>query len=476
MKNNNYPKILLINPPSEFKTPILPLGLASIAAYLETKNIDVSISIIDAWAEELSFDKLSNRVNQSEADIIGIYMLSPRYDQAKKTIEICRQVSPNSVIIAGGPHPSAMPIKTLEQIPELDVCCVGEGEVTMYEFVKAIQNSSDLSMVNGIAYRDGNKGLILTQPREYIANLDNLPLPARQLFPLEKYRTHPPYGRKNPFFSIMTSRGCPFNCAYCSKDVFKRTYRGRSPENVCNEIEELISKYNAQEIHFYDDDFTLDMKRAEAICDEIIRRKIKIIWSCLTRVDLINETLLKKMEQAGCWLISYGVESGNQQILNIINKGIKLDQVTSAFKMTRRVGIRTLGYFMIGLPGETKQSIRQTIDLSKKIKPNFVSWSILTVFPGSFFFRQIQQGKYQGQLKVLDKKKNMAGTFSGKGNFMTLEDNLTIEQMRKAVKQANLEFYLRPNYVFQCLKDIRSLADFKYYLSGGLEVIKSVIG
>jgi len=468
-------KILLINPPSEFKTPILPLGLASIAAYLHTKNIN-NISIIDAWAEMISFEQLAQKVSRSQADIIGIYMVSPRYDQAKKTIEICRQALPESIIITGGPHPSAAPLETLNQIPQLDVCAIGEGEITMHQFIEAVENNSDFSQINGIAYRDENNKLIITQKRKYIDNLDQLPLPARDLFPLEKYRTHPPYGRKNPFFSIMTSRGCPFQCAYCSKDVFQFKYRARSPENVCDEIEKLINKYNAQEIHFYDDDFTIDMARAEEICDQIIKRKINILWSCLTRVDLVNQNLLNKMKQAGCWLISYGVESGNQKILNGINKKVELEQVISAFEMTQKAGISTLGYFMVGLPGETKKTIRQSIDLSKKLKPNFVSWSILTVFPGSHFFKMIQQGKYKGKMKILDKEKNLAGTYSGKGNFITFEDNLTVDQLRKASKRANLEFYLRPSYLFQCLKNIHSWSDFNYYLGGGMEVIKSILG
>jgi radical SAM superfamily enzyme YgiQ (UPF0313 family) len=439
MKNDNQIKVLLINPPSEFKTPVLPLGLASIAAYLEKNKIDVSI--LDAWAEKISFEELKNKISQSEVDIIGIYMVSPRYE------------------------------------PQLDICAIGEGEITMYELVKSLQSNSELSRVDGIAYRDKNNGqIIITKTRDFIKNLDTLPLPARHLFPIEKYRTHPPYGRKNPYFSIITSRGCPFQCAYCSKDVFKNIFRARSSKNVCDEIDQLINKYNAQEIHFYDDDFTMNMNRAEEICDEILRRGLKFIWSCTTRVDLVNEKLLRKMKQAGCWLISYGVESGNQQILDAINKEINIDQIISAFEITKKVGISTLAYFMAGLPGETAKTIQETIDLSKKIKPDFVSWGILVVYPGSRLFKLIQKGKYPGRLKILDKGKSLSGTFFGKGNYIVFEDNLTLKQLRAAIKKANREFYLRPLYIFQCLKSIRSFSDFSYYLNGGIEVIKSAMG
>lgn len=463
-------RILLVNPQNELKNPVLPLGLASIAAYLRSKERNLDISVIDAWAENLELEKLKNRVSQTNADLVGVYMLSPCYDQAKATIEVCRQALPRALIIAGGPHPSALPAETLKDIPQLDVCVVGEGEITIYELTKKLV----LSDIKGIAYRD-NQEIKINEPMDFIKNLDELPLPARDLFPISKYKIHPPHGRKNPSFSMVTSRGCPFNCAYCSKDVFQNKFRARSPQKVCDEIEELIHKYKAKEIHFYEDDFTLDMKRAEEICDEIIRRNIKIIWSCVTRVDLVNENLLKKMKRAGCWLISYGVESGNQQILNAINKGFSKEQVVSMFQATKKLGISTLGYFMVGLPGETKSTIRETIDFAKTIKPDFASWGVLIVYPGSHFFKLIKNCAYPGKLRILTKKEKVASTLFGRGNLMVLEDNLTFEELNKEAQNAIREFYLRPQYLWQSLKNVRSFSDIKYYLSAGVELIKSVL-
>ena len=468
-------KILLVNPPGEFKTPVLPLGLASIAAYLKDKDKNIEIAVIDAWAEDLGFEELKNRVSQTRADIIGIYMISPLYDKGKKTIEVCRKTLPNSLIIAGGPHPSALPQETLKDIPQLDICAIGEGEVTMYELVRAVEKKSLLSEIDGIAFRKDNE-IIITKPRALIKKLDDLPFPARELFPLEKYKIHPPYGRKNPSFTILNSRGCPFQCAYCSKGVYQDAYRARSPEKVCDEIEGLIKKYGAKEIQFYDDDFTLDMRRAEKICDEILRRGIKIYWSCITRVDLVNENLLKKMKKAGCWLIAYGVESGNQKILDAINKGFTVKQIISAFEATKRIGLTTVCYFMIGLPGDTKETIRDTLDLVKKIRPDFISCSILIAYPGSRLFKLIQQGKYQGKLRILTKRENLAGSYFGKGNYTVFEDNLTFEELRRIAQKTNREFYLRPGYIFQTLKNIRSFSNLRHYLRGGLEMVKSLIG
>ena len=204
-------RILLINPPSEFKTPVLPLGLASIAAYLKSKDRTIDISVIDAWAEDLNFEELKQRIAETHADIAGVYIVSPRYDQGKKTIEACREALPKATIIAGGPHPSAIPIETLNDIPQLDICVIGEGEITMHELV----NGYSLSAIRGIAFREKNE-IKITPQRDFIQNLDELPLPARELFPIIKCLTHPPYGRKHPYLTMVTSIRCAFQWANCS--------------------------------------------------------------------------------------------------------------------------------------------------------------------------------------------------------------------------------------------------------------------
>ena len=469
-------KIILINPPNKFDGPNLPLGLASIAAYLRNQNENIDISVIDAWAEKLTFKEVERRASQGNADIAGIYMLSPCYDAAKEVIKTVRRALPDSTIIAGGPHPSAVPQGTLNDIMELDICAIGEGELTMHELVKAIENNSPLSQIDGLAYRDKNTGeIIVNKPRVLIKNLDSLPLPARDLFPLTKYNPPIPYGKKKPYMTMFTSRGCPFHCSYCSKNVYGDTYRAISPKKVCDEIEGLISKYHVQEIIFYDDDFTLNMQRAEEICDEIIKRGIKLRWSCLTRADLINENLLNKMKKAGCWLVDYGVESGNQKILDTINKGVKIDQMVQAFKMTKKAGIATTAYLLFGLPGETKETVKETFALVKKLKPDFVTCGILIVYPGSRFFNLIQEGKYSGKSRPLKSEDNLSGTYFGRGNFAVFEDKITMEEIKKIIRQAEILFYFRPRYILQRLIDIRSLSDFNYYFRAAIKLMKTII-
>jgi len=470
-------KILLINPPGEFKTPIMPMGFAYISAYLKSKDKNIDIKIIDGWAErwnkESDFKKLKDRVFESKADIVGIYFASPRYNATQKSIETCRKALPNSIIIAGGPHPSALPIETLKEIPELDICAVGEGEITMHELIKSFENNSPLTEVSGLAFRNKENGeIIITKPREFIKNLDDLPFPLRDIFPLDRYQA-PPWIKKRPCFPMITSRGCPYQCAYCSKDVFRDTFRARSPEKVCDEIEELIAKYGVKEIQFHDDDFTMDMQRAEKICDEILRRGIKISWSCLTRVNLVNEKLLRKMKEAGCYLVMYGMESGNQKILNAINKGFTIEQIVSAFQITRKIGLKTTVCVMVGLPGETEETVKDTFSLLKKIKPNFMGCNVLIVYPGSRFFKLIQSGKYRGRLRVLGNK-TIGGTTGIRGNYTVFEDNFTFEELEKIAKKLTKEFFLRPQYLWQSLKDIRSFSDIRYYLNGAKVILKSL--
>jgi len=467
-------KILFVNSPGEFESPILPLGLASIAAYLKDKDINVNISVIDAWAEKIGFEELEREVFKTKADIVGIQMLSPRYDEAKRTCEVCRKALPNSLIIAGGPHPSAIPEETLKDIPQLDMCCIGEGEITMFELVKTVENNTSFSDVDGLAYREGGE-IVLTKPREFVKNLDELPFPARELFPLEKYKPQPPLGRNRPYFSLITSRGCPYQCAFCSKATFKNSYRTRSPRKVCDEIEHLITKYNAKEIQFYDDDFTLDMKRAEEICDEILRRNLKFRWSCSTRVDQVNEQLLRKMKMAGCWNVMYGVESGSQKILDSISKGFTIQQIISAFEITKKIGLTTLCSFIYGLPGETKETLQESFELAKKIKPNFFAGGPLKVYPGSRIYKLIQSGNYPGRVRNLKKDEKIVAAFFNRGNYTVLEDNMTFEEMIAIAKKATREFYLRPQYIWQSLIDIRSFSDFRYYLKGGIEIMKLII-
>lgn len=468
-------KMLLINPKSGIENPLLPLGLAYIAAVLEKNKIPVDI--LDTDALKMSDEEIEKKLSETKPDIIGITIMTATFYAGQKLIKLIRNVLPKTVIIAGGPHLSALPEETLKEIPELDIVIQGEGEMTMLELVQALENNKSLQEIKGIYYRENNQ-IFSTPVRELIQNLDLLPFPARDKFPLDKYKTHPPYGRKNPYMHLITSRGCPFNCAFCSKSVFGRRLRVRSAVNVVDEVEELIKKYKIKELKFYDDDFTLDMKRAEEICDEILRRKIKIPWSCTTRVDLVNEQLLKKMEKAGCWLISYGVESASQDLLNVMNKGITIEQIKQAFEWTRKTKIKILAYFMIGLPGETRKSIEKSIKFAKELNPDFTNWSLTTIFPNTPL-KEIVKERLKVKGKILHYTSNPSDFYRlnwDQEPLFLYEENIPIEELKKYITRAYREFYLRPKYILSQLSKIRSFSELIYYFRAFLGMVGTLYG
>ncbi len=468
-------KVLLINPPSNAPNPIMSLGLAYLAAALEAADIDTDV--IDAWAEGYTIDQLGKLIKEKQPDIAGITMMSPMYASAMRTVDSVRQHS-NSKIVVGGPHPSALPEQCLQDNPNIDFAVAGEGEKTLVDLVKALHgNDKIFYSIKGLTYRDDNR-LINTGKADQIENLDDLPFPARGLFPITKYKTHPPYGKKNPYMTLITSRGCPYQCTYCSKSVYGSRYRTMSPQRVVLEVSHIIKAYGIREIHFYDDDFTINMKRAEEICDLLIKENIRISWSCTTRVDLVNENLLNKMKKAGCWLISYGVESADPVILKNIKKGYTVKQVENAFSLTKQAGIRTVAYLMVGLPEETVATIKKTIDFSLKLNPDFVSWGITALFPGSELYESAQNGNL-GDVEIRythkDRDWHASGSPYGDGYSIIYEGALSRMELDGQMRAANRLFYFRFSYLLSFFFKLRSFNELIHYFKGGISFLKWVL-
>lgn len=461
-------KVLLINPPSDSPRPVMPLGLAYLAAMLEKNNIPVKV--IDAWVDRLDYDSLGRRIFELEGvDLIGVTVMSPVYSSAVKTIKTARKASPKSKIIIGGTHPSSLPEECLRDNPEVDFVAIGEGDQLIVEIVESMMgNSRELHDIKGLAYRHNGR-IINNGSADPVKNLDDLPFPARHLFPMFKYRTHPPYRLYSSYATIMTSRGCPFQCTYCTKSVSGQNYRAQSPGHVIEEIEYLINNYDIRQIHFYDDDFTINMKRVDSICDKIIEKGINIVWSCVTRVDLVNEALLKKMRKAGCWLISYGVESGNQEILNNVKRGYSVEQIRKAIRLTKKTGIRTLGYFIAGLPGETYATLNDTIELSLLLDTDFVSWSITALYPGSKLYQQAINGELGNNYVQLGKsiaqsKSNISSVSPySHGHIFIYEGDIPRECILKRVNQAYRKFYFRIGYLLKFLLKLQTITEFYSY-------------
>ncbi|MHA1267591.1 MAG: B12-binding domain-containing radical SAM protein [Candidatus Helarchaeota archaeon] len=465
-------KILLINPKfqktiySPLPDPIErsrgkypPLGLAYLAGSLKQHNYEVQI--YDADLEDRDYRGLIQKLKKEQPKIIGITTTSFTFLQAKLTARIVRKILPNSRILVGGPHVSIYPREVLSN-EEFDIGILGEGEETIIDLVKGLENSKDLKTIPGIAYQK-NGTFFQTEFRPLIQNLDEIPFPARSLLQNRKYFY--PFAKRNPFTTVITSRGCPFNCAFCLRASgihFGRKYRTRSPQNIIRELEEIINYFQIREIFFYDDIFTLNQVRIWNLCKEIIKRQLDIIWNCRTRVDTVTPKLLKIMKRAGCERIHYGIESGDPLILKNLRKNISISQIEKAFLWTKQNEIEAFAYIMLGAPGETFYSIRKTMQLLKKIKPDYVGFFITTLFPGTDLYKDALE---KGSLKNEVWKEFTRGTLKVQP-LPFIEENYSKVELQKILKKCYQEYYFRPYFFWQKLKSLRSIGQLKINFRG----------
>ncbi len=390
-------KIIFINPPTmdsayrelrRFAFIVAPMGMAYIASYLESKNI--TVDIIDCDALGLDIAATTQILKKEKPKYVGLMAMTATMEIAKEMIQEVRRYIPETVIILGGVHGTALPKRTLEEIPQLDVVVMGEGEHTTYELIKTMASDAkleELLKVKGICFRYDGK-IYENQRRPYISDLDSLPFPARHLLPMDVYEGSGWFrwilGFVKPFTSIFTSRGCPFNCNFCAAHIMcGRKVRYRSVDQVMEEIDYLKETYNIKILTFQDDTFTLNKERAIIICRELIKRDYKLFMTCGTRVDLVDEELLGYMKKAGFEWIFFGVESGNQEILKRCNKNTSLDQIKRAFYLTNKAGIGTHAGMILGHIGETKETAMETIRFLLELMPDYAALPTMIPFPGS---------------------------------------------------------------------------------------------
>jgi len=457
-------KVLLVNPnyrnvykyvSSEATMILPPLGLAYIAAVFKKNNIDVKI--LDLATLNLSNQQAKKIIEKFNPDILGITAATNTIEEAYDLINLLKL---DSKIVVGGPHTSVLPERTLKECPKIDIVVRGEGEHVMLE----IAQNKPLSKIKGISYKKDNK-IYTNPPRPFIENLDELSFPARDLLPLEKYWS--PGIRRYPFATLITSRGCPFNCNFCvNYTVHGKKFRIRSVENIMKEIDELVHKYKVKEINILDDNFTLDSKRVEKLCDELIKRNYDLIWKTGNgiRADSINENLIKKMKSAGCYLLAFGIESGNPQILKNINKGETLEQIETAVRLAQKYKILTEGFFMIGNLGENKKTIRDTINFAKKLNLSIAQFQIFIPIPGSKYYKII---KREGKLFAKSWK-----DYNAFSDPIFEHGSLTKGLMLKMQKQSYKEYYFRPKMIIKKIFEIKSLKQFIAYVKAGLAVFK----
>ncbi|MFC1800480.1 B12-binding domain-containing radical SAM protein [Nanoarchaeota archaeon] len=447
-----------------------PLGLAYLAAAI--RKAGHKVKIIDAAPLHYKPSDLIREIKKEKYDVIGVTFMTVMYLCAMDIVKSIRNIDKEVKIIVGGPHVTIMPEETLRNNTEIDYAVLGEGEYTVVELLKAIKGNKPNSDVKGIAFFDKEKNkVVITPPRTPESEIDTFPAPARELLPMNLYTPTPTYYQKLPSYIILTTRGCPFRCVYCSK-MFGNVIRYHSVERVIEEIHILIKKYGAKEIIFRDDTFTINKQYVTKLCDEMIKQGIskKIKWMCMTRVNLVDEKLLRIMKKAGCWSIHFGVESGSQRILDIIQKDITIEEIKRAFLLTRKVGIKTKAFFMLGLPTETRKESLQTIKFSKELDPDGVQFTITVPYPGTKLFELAKKSGHMKSFKWEDYQ-----TWAGWTNkeLVYVSEGRSQEELKELQKRALREFYLRPKVILRSMLHIKSWYILKAYFYGGLALIKS---
>ena len=364
--------------------PNLPIGSAYLAAVLEKSGHE--LTVIDCPALGIDHEKLRAKIASFEPDVVGITSVTPTIKSALKASHVSKEACPNASVILGGPHVTYMYEQILREYPEVDIVVRGEGEQTLPELVRHVANSDDLQTISGIAFRKKEQ-IIRTPDRPLIQNLDDLPRPAYHYFSLERYRF---WGKI--VLPIMTSRGCPFHCAYCvSCRMAGNQYRTRSPKNVVDELEWLKDVHKADAFTFYDDAFTYDKNRVIEICEEMKARKIAPPWDCQSRVDHISREVLAKMREANCQLIFFGIESGSQKILNAVGKGTTVEQNEKAVMLAKEVGLPVAIAVIFGYPGETMDTLQQTLDFIRRMEPDMLYICFATPFPGTELYDLVKK-------------------------------------------------------------------------------------
>ena len=373
-------KALLVQPVGKSLLPVPPLGLGYLAAVLEERGFEVKIIDLNVESSTVLEEFLSHEL----PEVVGVSCAIGNVRQAFAVVNKVKSDFPQCFVVAGGPYVSIMGEAMMVGHREIDSLVLGEGEVTFVELMERLRSNQDLNGVEGMVFRDGYK-ITSNYSRDPVEALDGLPFPAREKLPMGLYGENAGV--------LFTSRGCPFQCIFCSRSVFGRRWRGHSPEYVLSEIEYLRKHYGISKLSFLDDNFTFDLDRAEKIFDGMIAKKLNLslyFWNGI-RVDSVTKGLLSKMKRAGCIAINYGVESADPEILTRIKKGITLDQVDKAIRMTREAGMRANVFLMIGNPGDSAKVVDNIKKFLGRVKVDGVHLSLATPIPGTEFWRWANQ-------------------------------------------------------------------------------------
>jgi len=413
-----------------------PLGLAYIAAYLESKGH--SISIIDAPAENLNKEQVQARLKEISPTVVGITATTSCLEGALEAASLAKESG--ALVVIGGPQMSAYPKETLSY-SFVDFGIIGDGEVPMTELLEALQYKKDYANVPGLVYK--KNGSVIQNEAFVLKDLNALPAPAFHLLPLKQYTS---IISSEHMITMISGRGCPYRCGFCFTQPTDKFYRMIDPAKVVDEMEMVVKRYGIKEIMFYDDTIVVNRSHVEGICKEILARGLKVRWESPCRVDTVDKELLALMAKSGCFRLRFGVESGNEEILRLMNKRIKLEQVSRVFQWCKELGMETFAYFIIGYARENEKTMQDTIDFAIRLNPDYVMFTVATPYPFTHLYRLAEeaglvQGDYWREF-TLGKRKDRLPYF--------------VQDSEAWVKKAYQKFYFRPSYIAKKLLSIRS--------------------
>lgn len=426
-----------------------PVGLCTLASYLIQQGYKVKI--IDANVGRFTLNAIVEQIEKNRPRIIGVYTITPNFIIVEKLVEQLKEKVPTIPVIAGGPHVNFMPKESLEET-KLDYVCVGEGEETLHELVEQIRTHQyNLSSIDGLAWRDGEK-IVINKSRTRKVDLDHLPFPAVHLLPdIQEYKLYLLQHKRQPFMTIITSRGCPYKCVFCDTP-FGKKMSYNSPAYTVAYIEYLKEQFGIKEVHFVDDTFTLKESRTREMCDLMIKRKSQVSWYAATRADMKDKTLFKKMKEAGCWIVAIGAETGNQEIMTNIGKNTSIEKIQETAKLVRGAGLKLKVFFILGNPGETVDTIDQTIEFARKLNAHYPVFSLMTPFPGApLWYNAEQFGQFD--------RKNFRKLLISTSDPLFVPNGFTKELLLEKQKEAFRKVYYNPAMVIRQLYSVRTVKD-----------------
>jgi anaerobic magnesium-protoporphyrin IX monomethyl ester cyclase len=466
------PEVLLIIPPFYYGDlseagPVYPsMGLVFVTGMLEASGY--SVKLIDMFALGFNESELKAFLQENkDLKIVGVSSVSATFKTGLGILKLVKEMRPDVKTMIGGPHVTILPESTMRE-EYIDYGVLGEGDYTARELVDhIIKKKGRPEDIKGICFmRDGK--VVQTERRPFIENLDELPFPAYHQLPMEKYRSYGVYDNGRRTASMITSRGCPFKCIYCcSSKLFGGRWRPMSAEKSIEHIKRLYEEFGVRHIYFEDDEFTVSHDRVMKICDWMIDSKLDLTWECLTRVSHVNDELLARMSEAGCKSILYGVETGYDEGLVLIKKGITLDQVKTAIKLTQKHGMLAKASFILGFPWESKKEINKTIDFALKLDADYAFFGIQCPFPTTDVYEQI---KKEG-LFVPDFSIDMYSAMPTVESLIRTR-HLTTEELVALMGHAYKRLYFRPRYLLKRLKGIRHFSELKRNVKAGFSVLK----